>query len=125
MKSFSFLAISFATPILGGPLPQLIPRADDRNWRDIPCDYGSLSDARNDPFDQWNDAKASEAFSDAYNQYMKDNDQYLGFSNSIANYFHTVPGINCGTLGATSGCNQPLVCGQGAQENAYVASPAG
>lgn len=123
MKTTLLFVFSCAAPILCGLLPRLNPRVDDTPWRDITCDHGSLSDAKNNPFDLWNDAKATQAFAECYDAFKKDTSG-IGFSNFAANCFHSRPGINCGQLDNPN-CEVAVACGQNDAPNAEVNSPAG
>jgi hypothetical protein len=67
---------------------------DTNGWRDISCDYGSLTSVDNDPIQQWADAAASGAFSDVWTQFKADS-KGMTFSNYVADFFHAHPTIDC------------------------------
>lgn len=72
-------------------------RQDDRAWRDITCDYGSLTDVANDPVQQWIDSKATDAMRECIDGFNS-NSKGLTFSNYVADFFHARPGVSCGIL---------------------------
>lgn len=134
MKSVYLFAISFATPILGA-LPDLTKLPDvledisklpdeEAAWKKVTCDHGSLTSKFNDPFEQWNDAKASEAFADAYNNYKDKKHEQYGFTSSLFDFFHANPTINCQDP-LDVGCSSGTECGQADWPNAVVSAPAG
>jgi hypothetical protein len=139
MRVFILLIISFAAPILGAPaqdltevlqkLPDLLedlPKLPDEEtpWQNVTCDVPSLKSKFNDPFKQWNDAKASEAFAAAYKNYKDKKLEKYGFSSTLFDFFHANPTINCENP-TDVGCSAGTECGQGDWPNARVSAPAG
>jgi hypothetical protein len=123
MWSNFIFTLLLATPTLGGALQQHAPRVDDTEWRNVKCDHGALGSAQSDPFVMWNDAKATEGWSDCYEEYIN-NRSSIGFSNFVADYFHARPNINCGALD-NANCEVTVNCGQSTSESAPINSPAG
>lgn len=133
MKSFFILVLPAATPVVGGPLGLLAPRTafqeNTDGWRDVMCDYGSLSSAiRSDPWDLWNDAKASVAWMDLQMEYGNNKTlephiyENTSFTTFMADYFHARISLECGQLD-NANCEVTVGCGQRGP-NAQVVAPA-
>jgi hypothetical protein len=104
-------------------VPQ-VARQDDRSWRDIPCDYGSLTDVTNDPMQQWIDAKASDAMGELFDAFNADS-KGLAFPNFVADFFHARPGIDCGDIADNANCQVTISCGSQSSGSGSVVAPAG
>lgn len=98
-------------------------RQDARAWRDITCDFGSLTSVSNDPVQQWIDSKAEDAMRECLDAFNANN-MGLTFSNFVFNFFNGRPGPSCGAL-ENSNCDVSINCGQAGTPNAPVNSPAG
>ncbi|KAF2116294.1 hypothetical protein BDV96DRAFT_573731 [Lophiotrema nucula] len=122
MKASLVAALVFG---IGASSKPLISRDDPstQSWKDVKCDFGSLTDVSSDPAQQWNDSQAAAAYDEMAKSWAK-NGTKLPLSNYIANFFHARPELNCQDL-ANPNCAVTVNCGQGDASNAPVNSPAG
>jgi hypothetical protein len=97
-------------------------KRQDVGWRDVSCDFGSLTSVGNDPVQQWIDSQATSAMIDCMAEFNS-NSKGLTFTNFVFDYFHAPGPPQCGSLERAS-CSTPINCGQKGQ-NAPVSAPAG
>jgi hypothetical protein len=67
----------------------------------VTCDYGSLTNAFNDPVKQWTDSNSTAAYAEALTAYQKDKTAQatVPWPDYLGNFFHSRVALACDLLG--------------------------
>lgn len=101
--------------------------ASNPDWANVKCDFGSLSEASNNPWAQWNDSGADAAWKVVAGNWdgsLLPVTKGKLFSDFVADFFHARPSISCEYMDNPN-CDTTVNCGQRDTPNADVSCPAG